>query len=139
MTPDEVAAPILTALQSIAGVTVFDGHVPDTVPQDAAGYVRPYIAVYLGGPVGLAEETTVCGAYDTGSQTHGFQTTVVGATAQHVRAVAGEAVAALTNLWVGAGRVCPVWEQHASTVPLIDPGTSPARYFLPLQWDLTTQ
>lgn len=139
MTPDQVATPILTALRTIPGITVFDGHVPEKVPTDGAGFVRPYLALYLGGPVGDPDATTVCGAYDTDSTSHTFQTTVVGASAQHVRAVAAETVGALVNLRIGPGRVRPVWEQQAAAVPLLDPATSPARYFLPLQWAITTQ
>lgn len=139
MTPDQVATPLLAALRTITGVTVYDGMVPDKVPTDAAGYVRPYITLYLGAPTGDELATTVCGTYDTDSQSHAFQTTLVGASAQHVRAVAGVVVPTLTNLRVGPGRVRPVWEQHNSSVPLPDTAVSPARYFLPLQWALTTQ
>lgn len=137
--PAVVRTDVLAALQAIDGATWFDGYVPDTVPQDANGFVRPYGALYVGPPVGDQGSTTVCGSVDVDGFTRRFQTTLVAANPAHLDTMADLVRTALTNLRIGPGRVTPDFEQQASVVPLIDTATSPARYFLPLQWAVTTQ
>lgn len=139
-TPATVRTEVLTAVEhGAAGVTVYDGAVPGTVPQDGAGFIRPYLALYMGAAVGDRESIAVCGLADTASFTRRFTTTLVAASPRHLDAMADMVRAALTNLWVGPGMVHPDYEQQATTVALLDPATSPARYYLPLQWVITTQ
>lgn len=135
--PTLIRTSILDALRAVPQLVVFDGAVPAKVPTDAAGYIRPYVAVYVGAPTGLAE-TTLDARPDTGSVTRWAQTTLVAASPGHLDPLATTVVRALTGLRIGTHHLAPDRDQHATTVPLVDQSISPARYFLPLQWGITT-
>ena len=136
--PGLVADTVLDALRGIEDLTVYDGWVPDRVPTDAHGYVRPYVALYAGNATGT-DDGGLCGLADVDAVDVRLQTTVVAASAAHLRPVTHAVTRALTNLRIGTNVLHPDVEQHRSTVPQPDPSVSPARVFLPLQWHITTQ
>lgn len=135
--PTLIRTSVLDALRAVPQLTVFDGAVPEKVPTDSTGHIRPYVAVYAGAPVGLAE-TGLCARPDTDSVTRWVQTSLVAASPGHLDPLATTVVRALTGLRIGTHHLAPDRDQHATTVPLVDQSISPARYFLPLQWGITT-
>ena len=102
--PTLIRTSILDAMQAVPQLVVFDGAVPAKVPADAAGYIRPYVAVYVGAPTGLAE-TTLDARPDTGSVTRWAQTTLVAASPGHLDPLATTVVRALTGLRIGTPAV----------------------------------
>lgn len=135
--PTLIRTSVLDALRAVPQLTVFDGAVPEKVPTDSTGHIRPYVAVYAGAPVGLTE-TGLCSRPDTDSVTRWVQTTLVAASPGHLDPLATTVARALTGLRIGTHHLAPDRDQHATTVPLVDQSISPARYFLPLQWGITT-
>lgn len=138
MHPDLIAyrARIVAELRKVPGLTVYDGEVPDTVPTDSAGFIRPYTVLFAtdGDPI---DERDMSGALDLTAARWDFQTTTVAATAG-ICSQAGYLVRlALTNLPVGTGLVLPS-PQDYGVAPIKDTNISPARYFIPRMWRLET-
>jgi hypothetical protein len=135
--PALIRTSVLDALRAVPQLTVFDGAVPEKVPTDSTGHIRPYVAVYAGAPVGLAE-TGLCSRPDTDSVTRWVQTSLVAASPGHLDSLSTQVAGALTGLRVGSHHLAPDREQHATTVPLPDQSITPTRYVLPLLWGITT-
>ncbi|MGQ7788201.1 hypothetical protein [Nesterenkonia sp. K-15-9-6] len=134
----------LADIQGLAPDRVFHGHVPDQVPEDSAGRVLPYVAVWPRVPVPVDDEP-VNQVQSREGLAFLFQTTCVAADIFDQLYPMVDVVAdRLTGLQVGAGVV-----RHESSLQssmflgggefLVDPDVSPARYFVPLRWYLTTQ
>jgi hypothetical protein len=136
--PDPIVlyAGIRAPLTALPGVSVFDGQVPAKVPADSAGFVLPYVAIYAGAGNDLEAERDSTGLVDTGVLDMPFQTTCVGASALTCLAVARDVRRALANHPVGAGFIKPAG--FDTQVPIPDNQVTPARFYLPLQWRLTT-
>lgn len=134
--PSLLSAAVMAALETIPGVTVFDGYVPKALPE-TDGFPDPYIVLWAG--VGdNPEEPLAHGVHDTDSLIWDFQTSVVGAGPDICRTVAVQVKARLTNLRVGTGRVKPNPDGFNQQTPIPDYKESPARFLLPLQWRLKT-
>jgi hypothetical protein len=130
-------AETITALQAITGITVYDGHVPKEVPEDAAGYVLPYVVLWAG--VGdEIPERDLCNEVDLGGLRWDFQTTTVAASAGLCAQVANAVRLKLTNLPMGKDRVLPNPDGFRQEVPALDPTVTPARFMLPAPWRLET-
>jgi len=129
---------VLARLQTLAGVTVYDGEVPSAPPtiDDGSGRVKPYLVLYAGvgsrpGDPDLAE----CSSDAEPS----FQTTcVAGYPADLLNLI--ERVITLLETWA------PAVADTTSTQPRVvnDPGTArrddsttPPRWYVPLVWRLT--
>lgn len=66
------------------------------------------------------------------------QANVAAATATQCRQAAQQIRAALTNTWLGGGWLQPDPDAFRITSPILDTQVTPARFYLPLQWRLTT-
>lgn len=117
---------------------VFDTQVPTTIPKDASGNVRPYVVLFGGVGTDLPEERDATGLADVGLLDFPFQTTCVGPTPGHARDVAYSVKQALTNMPIGAGFVKPDPQGFRVDNPLADNQVTPARFYMPLMWRLTT-
>ena len=119
-----------------AGVTFYDGQVPEKVPE-TEGFIDPYVVLWAG--VGDNPfEPTACGTHNEDTLVWDFQTTVVAASADTCRAAARAVRSRLVNLTMGTGRVKPNPDGFNQQAPVADNQTTPVRYMLPLQWRLTT-
>ena len=127
----------LRAIPALGG-RVHDGYVPDKLPVDGAGYVLPYVVVFSGITTDLPAERDLTGLADTSVHDWSPQTTCVGPTPGHARSCAHLVSQALTNTRIGNHFLLPDSDGFRVAVPLIDDQVSPARFFLPLPWRLTT-
>ena len=127
----------LQAVPALAG-RVYDGYVPDKLPTDNAGYILPYVVVFSGLSTDLEAERDLTGLVDTTVHDWAPQTTCVGPTPGHARNCAQLVQDALTNARIGNHWLKPDNESFRVAVPLIDNQVTPARFFLPLPWRLTT-
>lgn len=128
---------ILRAIPGLGG-QVFDGDVPTKLPTDGAGYIRPYVVVFSGLSADLPGERDLTGLADTSVHDWSPQTTCVGPTPAHARAVAVAVKSALTNARIGNHWLLPDPDGFRVNVPIRDNQVTPARFFLPLPWRLTT-
>lgn len=133
---DELLA-TLRAIPALGG-RVHDGYVPGKLPTDGAGYILPYVVVFSGITSDLPTERDLTGLADTTVHDWAPQTNCVGPTPAHARAVAQVVQAALTNARIGNHWLLPDSDGFRVSVPLIDNQVTPARFFLPLPWRLTT-
>lgn len=117
---------------------VFDTQVPKTLPQDVNGYIRPYVVMFAGAGMDLPDERSLTLLADLDVIDFPFQTTCVGPTAAHARDLAYSVRLALTNLPIGSGFVKPDPFGVRVDNPLADNQVTPARFFMPLMWRLTT-
>lgn len=136
--PALLYAQVRAALDTLHGVTIFDGQVPGKVPVDAAGYILPYVTVYAGPGTHLEDETDYTQQIDLDELDWRFQTTCVAATMLIAMQVTHDVRQVLCNLSVGAGWVKPDDSGVTTPTPIPDNGTNPVRYFLPLPWRLIT-
>lgn len=127
---------LLRALPDV-GQRIYDGYVPASVPE-VAGRIRPYIVVWSGIGSDLPLERDLTGLTDTGVLDWAPQTNVVAADPSTCRIVAQQARSALTNQPIGSGWLMPDPDGFRINVPIQDNQVTPARFFLPLPWRLTT-
>ena len=139
-TPAEIREAVAAACRGIdPRLSVYTGVVPDAVPVDTVGRVRPYLGLWVTNPTGRWDMGTLDGTHDVDSHTVRIHTQCVAADEANVYWLADHVRAALTNLPVGGHRVAPDWDQQASAFILTDTGVTPPRPYLPLFWGLTTQ
>lgn len=134
--PVVLQAIVSTRLRALKGLTLYEGQVPGKLPQDAQGYILPYVVLYAGLGRDRAEERDLSGLADPTRGDWPFQTTCVGANPTICLAVTRDVAATLTNLPVGGGFIKPAG--FDTPLPLVDNQVTPARFFLPLQWRLFT-
>ena len=134
--PNTLTSPVLDALQAVPGITVYDGYVPDRVPE-TDGYIDPYVVLWAGNP-DEPDELPSDGVQAGDSIIWDFQTTAVGATPDICRAVDHAVSGVLTNLRVRTGRVRRNPDGFNQQYPILDTQTSPARHMLPRPWRLIT-
>lgn len=130
-------AAIMAALRLRTGVAVYDGEVPDDIPEDEAGFIEPYVVLFSGDGDALPE-TDLSGRVDTAGLRWDFQTTSVGASPAVCSAVARNVRLTLTNFPLGTYHVLPSPMALGVSAPLKDTDTTPARFFLPREWRLDT-
>lgn len=135
---DEVAlsAGVMAALGTVAGISTFDGHVPNNVPE-LDGKVLPYAVLWAALPDDHGE-TTADGKQNTDSAVFDFQVTVVASNAAACRAVGHAVQLALANLQLGTGVVRKNPDSFHRDPPLLDTSVAPARFMLPTFWRLHT-
>ena len=131
-----LVAAVTDAEAEILGVTNYDGHVPEDVPE-LGGYIQPYITNWFG-TGSNPDETQACGTQPADSLIWDFQTTVVASNAAACRAVAQALTQKLLNLRVGTGTVRRNPDGFDQPYPIPDTQLTPARLMLPLQWRLIT-
>lgn len=139
--PSVLFAQARTGITNVAGLwpgNVFDTQVPATLPKDANGYIRPYVVMFAGAGADLPEERSLTMLADLDVMDFPFQTTCVGPTAAHARDLAYAVRLALTNLPIGSGFVKPDPFGARVDSPLADNQVTPARFFMPQMWRLTT-
>lgn len=139
--PSILFAQARTAISVVAGLwpgNVFDTQVPTTLPQDTSGAIRPYVVMFGGVGSDLLQERDSTGLVDMDILDFPFQTTCVGPTAGHARDVAHAVKLALTNMPIQAGFVKPDPQGFRIDNPLPDNQVTPARFYMPLMWRLTT-
>jgi len=134
--PDSLTGPVLAALAAVPGITVYDGYVPDKVPE-TGGFIDPYVILWAGSP-DEPRELTTDGVQDSDSVVWDFQTTTVAATHGLCREVNHAVTTALRNLRVRTGKVRTNPDGFNQQYPILDTQTSPARFMLPRQWRLIT-
>lgn len=134
--PSALTGPVLASLREIPGVAVYDGFVPQCVPE-TDGYIDPYVVLWAGAG-DEPDELPADGVQDGDSITWDFQTTAVGADPGICRAVDAAVTGKLTNLPVRTGRVRRNPDGFNQQFPILDTQTSPARLMLPRQWRLIT-
>lgn len=130
-------AAVVHALRVGTGVTVYDGEVPERVPEDAAGYIEPYVVLFASDGDAL-QETDLSGRLDTAGLRWDFQTTTVGASADVCSRVAGAVRRTLTNFPLGTYHVLPSPAGFTGATPVKDTTVAPARFMLPRVWRLDT-
>lgn len=133
---DTYTESLLRALRASTGVDVYDGHVPDQVALDAAGFIKPYVVLWM--PEGTSfAETDLSGRIDLTALRLDFATTTVAASPAAARRAAGVVRTTLTNFPLGTYHVLPApWE--AGGPPVKDTNEKPPRYFLARNWRLDT-
>jgi len=94
--------------------------------------------VFSGLTTDLPEERDLTRLADTTVHDWAPQTTCVGPTPGHARDVAVAVAKALTNARIGNHWLLPDPDGFRTATPLIDNQVTPARFFLPLPWRLTT-
>ncbi|MDN5641283.1 MAG: hypothetical protein L0I17_11055 [Actinomycetia bacterium] len=139
ITRAEARDTITTALRGIDGLTVYPGTIPDRVPTYSTGVIRPYVGVWVTNSTDDPWSRSLSTLTDADTIRIRIQTQVVAATDAMVYDVADRVSAVLTNLPVGVHWVTPDTDQQAGAYILTDTGTTPARPYLPLSWQLTTQ
>lgn len=126
----------LEALPDI-GARIYDGYVPDRVPE-VGGYIRPYALVMGGMGADLPAERDLSRLTDVGVLDWAPQINVAAPTPTQCRQAAQQIRAALTNTWIGGGWLQPDPDAFRITTPILDNQVTPARFYLPLSWRLTT-
>lgn len=128
----------INAITKLGG-NIFDGFVPTTLPKDASGYIKPYVVIFAGTGSDIAAERDSTGQVDMDVLDWPFQTTVAAADALSCMRLAHDVRLALTNLPVQAGFVKPDgYSATGGDRPLLDNQVTPARFYMPLMWRLTT-
>lgn len=128
----------LTGITNLGG-NIFDGYVPTTIPKDPSGFIRPYVVIFAGTGTDLEAERDSTGQVDMGVLDWPFQTTVAAADALSCMRLAHDVRLALANLPVQAGFVKPDgYSATGGDRPLLDNQVTPARFYMPLMWRLTT-
>lgn len=130
-------AQVGAALRGIPGLGFYDGYVPEKVPVDERGYVRPYVVLFAGDGSEVPERD-LSDLVDLGGLRWDFQTTAVGASAAICAAVGYDVRRALTNLVLGRSHVVPNPDGFNQQTPIRDSSETPARFMLPHQWRLET-
>lgn len=128
----------INAITKLGG-NIFDGLVPTTLPKDANGYVKPYVVVFAGTGADLEAERSYTREVDMDVLDWPFQTTVAAADSISCMRLAHDVRLALTNLPVQSGFVKPDgYSLTGADKPQLDNQVTPARFYMPLQWRLTT-
>lgn len=135
--PVALAEAVTTALGTVTGISVFDGNVPNKVPETADGYILPY-AVLWAGNGDNPDEVPADGKQATDVLIWDFQVTVVASNPAAVRAVMHSVRLALINLPVGTGRIRMNPDGFSRQAPIQIPEVTPVRFMLPLQLRLIT-
>lgn len=133
---EALALDITAKLRTVAGISVFDGSVPKSVPE-AGGYILPYAVLWLGMPDDPREQTAD-GRHNDETENLDFQTTVVASNPAACRAVSQAVKQALKNHRAGTGLIKPNPDAFDQKLPIPDTTITPTRYMLPLQWRLIT-
>ena len=130
---------LMDALRAIPelGGRIHDGYVPNTVPVDAAGYIRPYVLVMSGIPTDI-DDPDLTGSTDLNVADWYPQTNCVGANPDHARKCAQIVSNALTDARIGNHWLKRDNETFRVSTPILDTQVTPTRHFLPLSWRLTT-
>lgn len=126
------------ALKTLPGITAYDGHVPVKVPQDAAGFILPYVVLFAGEGGEVPGERDMSNRVDLDGIRWDFQTTSVGASPGVCAQVARAVTLRITNLEIGNSHVVPNPEGFDQPTPVRDSTETPARFMLPRQWRLET-
>lgn len=127
----------LKAITALGG-RIYDGYVPEKLPTDGAGYILPYVLTLSGITADLPQERDLSGQADTTVHDWAPQTNCVGPTPGHARACAQLVAQALTNTRIGNHWLKPDPDAFRVATPILDNQATPARFYLPLQWRLTT-
>lgn len=135
--PSLYRAQVLAALRRLPGITVYDGHVPEKVPEDANHFILPYVVVWAGAGDEIPERD-LSARVDTGGLRWDLQTTAVGASAGITANVARDVWLALVNLPLGTHCLLPNPDGFSQSVPVLDPTETPVRFMLPQPWRLDT-
>lgn len=138
--PAFLFARVQTQIQGLAHLhpgNVFDTHVPKELAVDANGFIRPYVVMFAGGVNDLPQERDLTQMPDMNIADFRFQTSCVGPTGNHARELAHTVRLALSGLNIGAGFVKPDPDAFRLDV-LKDDQVTPARFYMPLMWRLTT-
>lgn len=117
---------------TVDGITVYDGDVPEKVPQ-VEGNVLPYFVLWSGLPDN-PDEVTADGKQVGDSFIWDFQITVVASNPPACRAAARSLQMKLLNMKLGTGKVRPNPDSFKRDAPLLDTSVSPARFMLPTFW-----
>lgn len=134
--PVALAAVVQAAVESLSGVSFFDGNVPKDVPE-AGGFILPYVVLWAG--VGdNPDELPSSGQHDSSTLIWDFQITIVGANPDRCRRVAKDVLAKLINTRAGTGRIRPNPDGFNQQFPIPDASIIPSRFMLPLQLRLIT-
>lgn len=135
--PKEYRARIEAALRGIQGLGFHDGYVPEDIPKDERGFIRPYVVLHMGSGDEVPERD-MSNQVDLDGIRLDFQTTSVAASAAVCAAVDYDVARALTNLELGNSHVVPNPDGFSQEPPLRDSSETPARFMSPRQWRLET-
>lgn len=127
---------VYAALQSLPGITAYDGYVPEDLPEDANHYILPYVVLWAGAG-GEIPERDLSARVDTAGLRWEVQTTAVGADPGICADVARAVYLRLANLELGTHYLLPD-PDRVQTVPVLDPTETPVRFMLPQPWRLDT-
>lgn len=136
-TVDATAEQILTMLQAIPNLLVYDAVVPATPPKDEAGKVKPYAVLYMGGGQVQPSDRLAWAASDLGIS---FQITCAAGTPRGCRWAVDKVRAKFTGHYVVAGPA------NGRAKEVTDPGgmrredsiPNDLRWFVPLLFRITT-
>jgi hypothetical protein len=121
------------------GGNIYDGVVPTSLPKDVNGYIKPYVVIFAGTGGDLLGETSYTQETDMDVLSWPFQTTVVAADVISCMRLGHDVRIALTNHPVLGGFIRPDgYSETGALLPQRDDQVTPARFFLPLQWRITT-
>lgn len=140
ITRQAVHEALLAALRGIhPDLTVYPGTIPEKVPVYPAGFIKPYVGVWVSHPADLEEQRSLSALADMDTINVRVQTQIVAASETAVYDVADRVRAVLTNLRVGTGNVVPDSYQQSAALVMTDVSVTPSRPYLPLVWVLNTQ
>lgn len=127
----------LKALPYIGG-SVHEGVVKGKVPEDANGNVLPYLVLFGGLASDLPQERCLSGEVDQSTLNWLPQINAVGATPGVALKVAVQVRKALTGARIGNHWLKPQAEAFRVSRPILDNQANPSRFFLPLNFEVTT-
>lgn len=146
VSPDLVYVRVLQQLRRIPTImipgnlegNVFDGYVPEKIPEDASGFIKPYVVLFANPGTDIYEDRALSLTVDYTGSRFTFQTTIAGASAEQVRGLAHDVKLYLAGYRIGQGSISPIDEQQRAAMPMLDDRVTPARLFIPLQWEIAT-
>lgn len=134
----ELAEAIERALSGIENVSVFQGFVPESVPEYLPNHIKPYVAIFMGVGAGYEDMVGLCGTPDNDSLTVDFTITCVAQTTHELYALTDTVRDRLaTKKIMGDSYANLDWAAAQGQVMLTDSEVTPARLYTPLTYTIT--
>lgn len=134
----ELANAIERALSGIENTSVFQGFVPESVPEYLPNHIKPYVAIFMGVGSGYEDMVGLCGTPDNDSLTIDFTLTCVAQTTHELYALTDTVRDRFaTTKIMGDNYANLDWAQAQGQIMLTDSEVTPARLYTPLTYTIT--